>query len=83
MVESSGKFDGNVIKIIQDQLEGVVKDTITQRIVDNQVREFKETITKEIKEIVNQVTFDKVVAFEDLARLSNQVHVYVKWRDEE
>lgn len=77
----SNKYNAGVL--LQEALLRDLKPALEKRILNNMIEEFKEKAKPVISEAVSNLAVDKVEHYRDLAKIEEQVSVYLRWRDDE
>jgi len=72
----------NFIHIVKDNLERIVKDEITERLVETQMKDFESKIRPEIEKLVLKLSFDSIEHVRDMARLRDDFKVYLNWPED-
>ena len=75
--------DYNFVKLVESQLADVVKSEIEKSILKEIMRDFESKAGEIIKRHVSQISFDAVKSMSDMARLREEIHVYVHYSDDE
>jgi len=83
MAQFNPNISLNMVKVLERELETLVKNTITEKVIKTELARAEEELREKIKPIVEQVTIGKVDHFKDLLRIREEIHVYLHWHDEQ
>jgi len=72
----------NMVELLRAGLEEAVKKAVTDRLVNEQLKEFEDKIRETIKPIVNSISFSGIKSIRDAMRLRDELHVYLHYDDE-
>jgi glutathionyl-hydroquinone reductase len=76
----------NAMRLMEDALMKDLKKSLTNSLVKELMKEAQEKFEKEARATVTKrlenLTLETVLAFRNLARMRDEVEVYVKWNDD-
>lgn len=72
----------NALEILKKELQRAIKEEITNRIIEEEIKQFKEKITPKIEEYVGLLTFDHIENFKNYMDLKTEFHVFLHWKND-
>ena len=73
----------NPLRALEIQIKEFTKNSVYEKVLNDYVSDFKAEIEPKLKEAINKITIDGVTSFKDQLRMRDEIHVYVKFNDEE
>lgn len=79
---ATGSQEHNMLKVMEQHLEKIVKETITENLVKEATAEFQKRFRENLKPLVDNITMGKIEHMKDVMRMREEIHVYVHHKDE-
>ena len=73
----------NMIEILKRSLESEVKKVLTESLVSDQLARYEEELRGKLKPMVDEISFSVIKGIKDYAMMRDEVHVFLKWDDEQ
>jgi|25_taG_2_1085351.scaffolds.fasta_scaffold00147_2 hypothetical protein len=71
----------NALNLMEDALRREIQQVLVDRITDDLVAEFREKVEPIVRQQAERVTLHGITRFKDLAKLRDELRVYLKWSD--
>jgi hypothetical protein len=75
-------IDLNSIKMLEDALNDTIKDALTEKLVKNELELYEIKLREMIKPVVYSLAIDGISNFKDFMSVRDELHVYIKWNDD-
>ncbi len=73
----------NVLKVLEYRLKNKMKEAIYEKPLNDLMDEFKKEIEPKVRGAVECITMEGVHNFKNLMKMRDEIHVYIKFNDDE
>ncbi len=73
----------NFMKLVESQLADIVKSEIEKSLLREIMSDFESRAGEIIKRHVSKISFDAVKSMSDMARIREEIHMYIHYNDDE
>jgi flagellar biosynthesis component FlhA len=73
----------NAVALLRAGLERQVKESVVDVFVREEMKAIEERLRPRVRELVEQISFKAIDRVTDVCKVRDELHVFLKWQEEE